>query len=241
MSNAKQASERKIRDMLQKYDEEFDGNVWFVQGNPVISHKALERIAAKAEIEFDKPQILRAERDEAVILVFGHIVAANSPTGKTGHEWSIGEALVNTNYRVSGNQAAYVWAMAEKRAKDRVILKLVNLHGLLYSEEESDDFSQRQQPAAKPVDPPRNENKPADGSYKTPGGFDRKPGERLSADDAPIILDVLLKAMDMAGTPDVLNAWVVKQKSQIDSLPDTEFDTFKVSYRNYLAELKRAA
>src|SRR3954451_5869163 len=30
--------------------------------------------------------------------------------------------------------------MAEKRAKDRVILKLVGLHGLLYSEEEADEF-----------------------------------------------------------------------------------------------------
>ena len=55
-------------------------------------------------------------------------------------EWSIGEALVNANYRVSGRQAAYVYAMAEKRAKDRVILKLVGLHGLLSSEEEADEF-----------------------------------------------------------------------------------------------------
>jgi hypothetical protein len=30
--------------------------------------------------------------------------------------------------------------MAEKRAKDRVVLKLIGLHGLVYSEEESDDF-----------------------------------------------------------------------------------------------------
>ena len=55
-------------------------------------------------------------------------------------EWSIGEALVNVNYRVSGGQAAYVYAMAEKRAKDRVILKLVGLHGLLSSEEDADAF-----------------------------------------------------------------------------------------------------
>jgi hypothetical protein len=55
-------------------------------------------------------------------------------------EWSIGEALIGTNYRVSGKQAAYVYAMAEKRAKDRVILKLIELHGLVYSEEEADEF-----------------------------------------------------------------------------------------------------
>jgi hypothetical protein len=44
--------------------------------------------------------------------------------------------------------------MAEKRAKDRVILKLIGLHGLAYSEEEADDFKQEpaKEPPAKPVD-----------------------------------------------------------------------------------------
>ena len=32
--------------------------------------------------------------------------------------------------------------MAEKRAKDRVILKLVGLHGYVYSEDESDEFQE---------------------------------------------------------------------------------------------------
>jgi hypothetical protein len=36
--------------------------------------------------------------------------------------------------------AAYPFAMAEKRAKDRVILKLIALHGLVYSEDDSDEF-----------------------------------------------------------------------------------------------------
>ena len=62
------------------------------------------------------------------------------PDGAERAEWSIGEALVGVNYRVSGKQAAYVYAMAEKRAKDRVILKLIELHGLVYSEEEADEF-----------------------------------------------------------------------------------------------------
>jgi hypothetical protein len=110
------------------------GNVWRVQGTVVIYHKALERIAAQAQIRFDPPTIVRAERDEAVILV----------SGRMGErlEWSIGEALVGVNYRISGKQAAYVYAMAEKRAKDRVILKLIELHGLVYSEEEADEFKQ---------------------------------------------------------------------------------------------------
>ena len=39
-------------------------------------------------------------------------------------------------------QAAYVYVMPEKRTKDRVILKLVGLHGLLSSEEEQAARSQ---------------------------------------------------------------------------------------------------
>src|SRR3954452_25345486 len=125
-------ADQQIAGILAKYGEPIAGNIWRVQGQAVIYHKALERIAAQAGIAFGPPTILRAERDEAVI------VATGSMGERT--EWSIGEALVNVNYRVSGRQAAYVYAMAEKRAKDRVILKLGGLHGLLYSEEEADEF-----------------------------------------------------------------------------------------------------
>lgn len=122
----------RVKDILAKYGEPVEGNVWSTQGQTVILHKALERIAAQAQVVFDPPVVLRAERDEAVLLV----------TGRMGDraEWSIGEALVNVNYRISGRQAAYVYAMAEKRGKDRVILKLVKLHGFAYSEDEADDF-----------------------------------------------------------------------------------------------------
>lgn len=142
-------SAAKIREVLERYGETYDtrkgGTVWEVQGTPVISHKCLERVAAKAGIIWDAPIIVRAERDEAVILVTGTL-------GKR-REWSLGEALVNVNYRVSGKQAGYVYAMAEKRSKDRVILKLVELHGLAYSEDEADDFKQPQSaPAAPPAD-----------------------------------------------------------------------------------------
>lgn len=126
------ANDLRIKEILQKYDESLTGSVWRVQGTAVIYHKTLERIAAKAQITFDPPTIIRAEKDEAVIQV----------TGRMGDrvEWTIGEALIQVNYRVSGKQAAYVYAMAEKRAKDRLILKLIDLSGYVYSEEEADDF-----------------------------------------------------------------------------------------------------
>lgn len=132
------AADKQIADILSAYGEPFAGSVWRVQGTAVIYHKALERIAAQAGITFDIPTVVRAERDEAVMMVVGRTPAQGANPARC--EWSVGEALINVNYRVSGKQAAYVWAMAEKRAKDRVILKLINLSGLVYSEEEADDF-----------------------------------------------------------------------------------------------------
>ena len=59
-------------------------------------------------------------------------------TGTMGDksEWSIGEASP------SNNKNSYPYAMAEKRAKDRVILKLVGLHGDVYAEDEADAFKE---------------------------------------------------------------------------------------------------
>jgi hypothetical protein len=113
--------------------------VWEVRpGSPVVKHAPLERLAAVIGVEWGPPQIFRAEREEAVLIATGKI-------GDGQPEWSIGEAVIGQNYKVSGKMAAYPYAMAEKRAKDRVILKLAGLHGA-YSEEEADDFKQGPKP-----------------------------------------------------------------------------------------------
>lgn len=126
----------RITGILQKYDEDLS-ETWLIQGQRVIRHAALERIAAKARIRFYPPEFLRKEEREAVILVSGVM------DGRDGHvEWSIGEANMELNYRVYGKMQPYPYAMAEKRAKDRVILKLIELPGLLYSEEEADEFKE---------------------------------------------------------------------------------------------------
>src|SRR3954469_17758879 len=120
-------TDEQIATILAHYGEPATGNVWQVEGQTFIHHMTLERIAAQAKIIFDPPTVLRAERDEAVLVVVGRMGERT--------EWSIGEALVNVNYDVSGSESAYVYAMAEKRAKDRVILKLIDLHDVVTSEE----------------------------------------------------------------------------------------------------------
>lgn len=104
--------------------------VWDCHGTWVVYHNVLEQIAARSGIHFDPPIVLEADSMNKC--------AAICVTGTNGDlsEWSIGEAAP------SNNKNAYPFAMAEKRAKDRVILKLIGIHGLVYSEEEADDFKQ---------------------------------------------------------------------------------------------------
>lgn len=143
-----------------------EADVWAVQGTPVIKHSALERLSAALKITWDAPVIVRAERDECVVLA-----RATRQDGIV--EWSFGEALivkdsaVGGNYKVSGRQAAYPYAMAEKRAKDRVIIKLAGLHGA-YSEEEADDFKagNRDQGEAQPASGPQARQEPAQTDQK---------------------------------------------------------------------------
>lgn len=118
-------------DVLKKYGGTKD-DIWELKRGSrsvkIVLHKALERIATQAGIRFDAPQIIEADSKNgvAVVCVTGHLEPAT--------EWSIGEASPKNN------KNEYPWAMAEKRAKDRVILKLLGLHGDVYSEEEADDF-----------------------------------------------------------------------------------------------------
>lgn len=119
--------DHKIGDVLKKYGFGNDA-CWDCHGVWVIYHRVLEQIASRAEIAFSQPFVVEARGDQGV--------AALCVTGRLrdAEEWSIGEASPGNN------KNAYPWAMAEKRAKDRVILKLLGLHGEVYSEEEADDF-----------------------------------------------------------------------------------------------------
>ena len=96
-------------------------------GTYVLLHKALEKVAAKRNVVFDEPKILSADvtSKEAVVLCVGRIGEKM--------EWSIGEAAPYNN------KNSYPFAMAVKRAIDRVILKLLGVHGDFYSQAEIDE------------------------------------------------------------------------------------------------------
>jgi len=117
-------------------------SIWDCHGTPVVLHKALEKIASFKKITFNEPTIIHSDPKEKTCIL--------NVSGSIGDrsEWSIGEA---TPYN---NKNAYPYAMAEKRAKDRVILKLIDIAGDVYSEEEADDFK-----ASRPDKPPNQEMK----------------------------------------------------------------------------------
>lgn len=119
-----------LKTILKRYDinPNDTSKVWNCHGTLVLYHKAYEIIAAQENITFDAPVIVEsAAKDKiAVIMVTGHL--------KDNSAWSFGEAMpIN-------NKNAYPYSMAEKRAKDRVVSKLVGLAEYVYSEDEADDF-----------------------------------------------------------------------------------------------------
>lgn len=137
---------------------------WDCHGTFVLLHKALEKVAAHKNVRFDPPQIIANDvgKKEAVMLVVGHL------GDKT--EWSVGEAAPYNN------KNSYPFAMAEKRAKDRVILKLVGLHGDVYSEEEAEEFK-----AARPAHVSAEANAEAANSTQPASGGSPKLDEAFTA------------------------------------------------------------
>ena len=137
-----------LRAILERYgiDPRDNSQIWDCHGTLVLYHKAYEIIAAKEKITFSAPQMIRSEKDEAVIIVTG--------TMGDRSEWSFGEAAIGLNYLVKPKQSGYPYAMAEKRGKDRVIGKLVGLAPYVYSEDEAEDFKNGDREAVEPSSPP---------------------------------------------------------------------------------------
>jgi len=124
-----------VIDVLKEIGETAKTSTWDCHGTRVILHKALEKIAAKRGIEFYEPVHLVTDpaNKQVAIQVTGTMQDAK---GQLKKEWSIGEVSP------ANCKNAYPFAMAEKRAKDRVILKLAGLHGYVYSEDEAEDFKE---------------------------------------------------------------------------------------------------
>lgn len=97
----------------------------------IVKHKSLEKLAAMKDIRYTdcKVELADSVNNAYAVSVVGHLGDRS--------EWSIGEAS-SGNVKGAG---AYYFAMAEKRAKDRVILKLLGLHGDMYTDQDAEEFA----------------------------------------------------------------------------------------------------
>ena len=105
--------------------------LWDCHGTWVMYHRYIEQAGAKNKIEYDLTEI---ETNSAAGVVCIKCTASIGINGGKAKCITYGEASPKNT------KNSYPYAMAEKRAKDRVVLKLVDLSGNFYSEDEADDF-----------------------------------------------------------------------------------------------------
>jgi hypothetical protein len=212
--------------------------MWEVQGTWCIKHAALERIAAEQNITFEPPQIATRifDTEGIALLVIGRL--------GDRMEWSFGEASPsNLERRVSRNGKAlpiYPWAFAEKRAKDRVILKLLNTAGGLYSESEADEFAAgRPNPhVTRPDDlvPTVEYDENGHPVDNIPLGDDRitqMPKAKAKNEYAAMQSELLATK-----TPADLERWGAANKNRVATLPRDWQDIMRGQYTDHMADLR---
>ena len=134
----------KIKQLADKYNLEKD-DFWQLPNNPkvwIIKHDAVERIAKQEGVIFENPTIVEHSREHCVLLGTACIMCFEQNAAeyiKVAEEWTFGEADIKLNCKNK-----YPNAMAEKRLKDRLTLKLISAYEYgVFSEDESDDFKKK--------------------------------------------------------------------------------------------------
>ena len=119
-----------IKDLAKKYNLD-KSDFWEMKfggkSNWIITHDAVEKIADIEKVEFHLPQVFRDNNSNVAFL--------GEASKGDKRVWSTGES---SSYN---NKNPYNFAMAEKRLKDRLVLKIINAYEYgIYSDVEADDF-----------------------------------------------------------------------------------------------------
>ncbi|MBR0868905.1 hypothetical protein JQ633_00935 [Bradyrhizobium tropiciagri] len=217
-----------VMEFMARYSVDSD-EIWEVHGSTwVVKHKALERVAAEVGIVWDRPELKVCDMAAGLVAVL--------ISGKLGDhvEYSFGEASPKNN------KNAYPIAMAEKRAKDRVILKLLASHGDLYSEEEADDFKRPNPHVTRPTDilPPAEYDQHGEIIENIPHA---PPAQKLRvADQRPLFAAIQKEAHAFSDSAKFL-AWM-KDENTIARVADFKADwqeMFRGVCKEHLAELRK--
>ncbi len=218
---------------MEKYGVASD-EIWEVHGSTwVVKHKALERVAAEQGVIWEKPELKVCDMAQGFCAVL--------ISGKLGDhvEHSFGEASPKNN------KNSYPIAMAEKRSKDRVILKLLAAHGDLYSEEEADDFRQpsRQNPhvtRAADIVPVAQYDENGEVIDNIPAPSPDSVRKLRVVDQRPIF-EALQKEIHATGTVLELQEWAATNKDRLGSLKSDWQDFLRGVYAEQLTGLRELA
>lgn len=122
-----------IKDLAKKYNLD-KSDFWEMKfggkSNWIITHDAVEKIADIEKVVFHLPQVFRDNNSNVAML--------GEASKGDKRVWSTGES---SSYN---NKNPYNFAMAEKRLKDRLVLKIINAYEYgIYSDVEADDFKKK--------------------------------------------------------------------------------------------------
>jgi len=200
-----------VMTFMEKYKVDSD-EIWPVPGGKAyaVMHKALERIAIEQGITFERPSVVACDLAEKSMVI--------CTFGKMGDrtEWSFGEASP------ANNRNQYMAAMAEKRSRDRVILKLLAAHGDLYSEAEADDFKRPNPHVTRAADivPVAEYDENGEVIDNIPHPHPDAVKKLRVVDQRPIFA-AMQKEIQATGSIPELQAWAAANKDRLGSLkPD---------------------
>jgi hypothetical protein len=133
-------------------------------------------------------------------------------------------------------------AMAEKRSKDRVILKLLAVHGDLYSEEEADDFKRQNPHVTRPADivPATQYDEHGEVIDNIPAPSPEAVKKLRVVDQRPIF-EALQKEIHSTGTVLELQEWATANKDRLGALKPDWQDFLRGVYAEQLSGLRELA
>lgn len=128
--------DKRVKKILDELGFDPKECLWDCHGVLVMYHRFVEIAGAKHNVKYDFREIeTQSEKGIVAIKCEAWIPQKDQVEdipNETQHVITYGEASPKNN------KNPYPYAMAEKRAVDRAILKLIGLHGFVYSEDEID-------------------------------------------------------------------------------------------------------
>ena len=137
-----------VKDILNELKFNPDDCLWQKHNATCMKHRYIEIAGQMKGVVIESLEEIEKNSKEGVVAI------KCTASLKDNRVITYGEATPKNNTN------AYPYAMAEKRAIDRAVLKLIGIHGFVYSEDEVDKSFESlpiNKPIAKPITKPTNQ------------------------------------------------------------------------------------